>query len=62
MRHDVGGPEDRAEAAALARNEFGRLDVLVDSADICVPIPIMEQSLAGFERQPRVNQPGSEFG
>lgn len=62
VRHDVASPDGWAEVVAFACNEFGRIDVLVNNAAICISTPIMDQSLDGFERQLRVNLLGPFLG
>ncbi|MEB3979708.1 glucose 1-dehydrogenase [Mycobacterium sp. 663a-19] len=62
VRHDVASPDGWADVVALACNEFGRLDVLVNNAAICIPKPIMDQHLDDFERQLRVNLLGPFLG
>ena len=62
VRHDVSSQEGWQQVVAVAANEFGRLDVLVNNAAICIVMPILDQSLDEFERQLRVNLMGSFLG
>ena len=60
--HDVTREEDWAAAIALARQDFGGLDVLVNNAGIYQPSPLANCETALFERIWRVNQLGVFLG
>ncbi|MFM2151081.1 MAG: hypothetical protein RLZZ187_3387 [Pseudomonadota bacterium] len=60
--HDVTREEDWAAAIALARQDFGGLDVLVNNAGIYQPSPLAHCETALFERIWRVNQLGVFLG
>ncbi|OBA84402.1 3-alpha-hydroxysteroid dehydrogenase [Mycobacterium sp. 1164966.3] len=62
IRHDVSSPEQWTKAVAFARNEFGRLDVLVNNAAICAATPILDQGVDEFEQMLRVNLIGPFLG
>ncbi|TCI00133.1 glucose 1-dehydrogenase [Roseococcus sp. SYP-B2431] len=58
FRMDVASPEDAAAAVAAAEREFGRLRIAVCNAGITDRIPVLEMSLAAFERIIRTNLTG----
>lgn len=62
VRHDVGNESDWRATVETALGEFGRVDVLVNNAAICVNQPLTEQSADGFERMVRVNLIGAFLG
>src|SRR5215469_13969544 len=62
VRQDVSSADDWAKVVTLARNEFGRLDVLVNNAAICAVAPILDQSIDELERMLRVNLVGPFLG
>jgi 3alpha(or 20beta)-hydroxysteroid dehydrogenase len=62
VRHDVSSPDGWAEVVTFARNEFSRLDVLVNNAAICAVTPILDQPVDEFERMLRVNLVGPFLG
>ena len=62
VRHDVGSESDWRATVDTAINEFGRVDVLVNNAAICVNQPIVDQPVDGFERMLRVNLIGPFLG
>jgi 3alpha(or 20beta)-hydroxysteroid dehydrogenase len=62
VRHDVSSADGWIEVVALACNEFGRLDVLVNNAAICVPASILDQPVDELERMLRVNLVGPFLG
>ncbi len=62
VRHDVSEADGWAEVVALACNEFGRVDVLVNNAAICAVAPILDQSIDEFERMLRINLVGPLLG
>ncbi|MGV0742355.1 glucose 1-dehydrogenase [Mycolicibacterium sp. XJ870] len=62
VHHDVGSAEAWQATVQSALAEFGRVDVLVNNAAICVNQPLMEQSADGFERMLRVNLLGAFLG
>src|SRR5262245_8853588 len=49
VRHDVSSPQGWQRAVEVATSEFGRLDVLVNNAAVCVSKPILEQPVDTFE-------------
>ena len=61
-RHDVSSEEEWAHAVALVVERFGRLDVLVNNAGIAHTAPIVEHTVADFERITAVNQIGVFLG
>jgi 3alpha(or 20beta)-hydroxysteroid dehydrogenase len=62
VRHDVSSADGWADAVALVRKEFGRLDVLVNNAAICAVAPILDQPIDDLERMLRVNLVGPFLG
>jgi 3-oxoacyl-[acyl-carrier protein] reductase len=56
---DVGRSEDVAHLFAVARETFGRIDVVVNSAGVMPTVPIAEASLADFDRVIATNLRGS---
>src|SRR5205085_2226359 len=62
IHHDVSSPEQWTKVVAFARNEFGRLDVLVNNAAICAATPILDQGADEFEEMLRVNLMGPFLG
>ncbi|OBF87940.1 3-alpha-hydroxysteroid dehydrogenase [Mycobacterium sp. 852002-51163_SCH5372311] len=62
IRHDVSSPDHWTEVVAFARNEFGRLDVLVNNAAICAATPLVDQGVDEFEQMLRVNLIGPFLG
>jgi 3alpha(or 20beta)-hydroxysteroid dehydrogenase len=62
VRHDVSSADGWAEVVTFACNEFGRLDVLVNNAAICVVASLLEQSVDELERMLRVNLVGPFLG
>jgi 3alpha(or 20beta)-hydroxysteroid dehydrogenase len=62
IQHDVSNPEQWTKVVAFARNEFGRLDVLVNNAAICAATPILDQGVDEFEEMLRVNLIGPFLG
>jgi len=59
---DVSSEADWAEAAALARERFGRIDALVNNAGIMQVAPIASCSKRDFERVLEVNLVGAFLG
>lgn len=55
FRMDAASPEDAAAAVAAAEREFGRLRIAVCNAGITDRIPVLEMTLAAFERIVRTN-------
>lgn len=62
VRHDVASADEWQAVVQTAQTEFGRVDVLVNNAAICVNQPLMEQSAEGFEHMLRVNLLGAFLG
>lgn len=62
MTLDVSSPQDWAQVAGAVSARFGRLDVLVNNAAICVPSPFDASGLAAFDAQYQVNQRGPWLG
>ncbi|WP_233213418.1 glucose 1-dehydrogenase [Mycobacterium hubeiense] len=62
VRHDVGNENDWRTTVDTALATFGRVDVLVNNAAICVNRPLVEQPAAEFERMLRVNLVGAFLG
>jgi 3-oxoacyl-[acyl-carrier protein] reductase len=56
---DVGRSEDVAHLFDVARETFGRIDVVVNSAGVMPTVPIAEASLADFDRVIATNLRGS---
>jgi len=56
---DVSKGDSAARAVALARDEFGSLDVLVNNAGIIINKPVAEMSLQDFESVLSVNLTGA---
>ena len=59
VRADVGDPEGVAALYAAARDAFGRIDVVVNSAGVMPVVPIAPTSLADFERVVATNLRGT---
>ncbi|MCV7385503.1 glucose 1-dehydrogenase [Mycolicibacter longobardus] len=62
LAHDVADESGWATVVDAAVSEFGRLDVLVNNAAICRVVPLVEQSVDGFETMLRVNLIGPFLG
>jgi 3alpha(or 20beta)-hydroxysteroid dehydrogenase len=62
VRHDVSSAAGWTAVVALACNEFGRLDVLVNNAAMCAVAPILDQPADEFERMLNVNLIGPFLG
>ncbi len=52
---DVSDEQDVKNAVALTLKEFGKIDILVNGAGICKMIPILEISVADWDRTMAVN-------
>lgn len=61
-RHDVRSETDWAATVNTAVTAFGRIDVLVNNAAICVARPLVDQAVDGFEQMLRVNLVGAFLG
>jgi 3-oxoacyl-[acyl-carrier protein] reductase len=59
VKGDVGRSEEVAHLFAVARETFGRIDVVVNSAGVMPTVPIAEASLADFDRVIATNLRGS---
>src|SRR3546814_1249892 len=59
---DVTEEQQWIDAVRLTLDAFGRLDVLVNNAGICVNCPITEMTLAEWRRQQAVNVDGVFLG
>jgi 3alpha(or 20beta)-hydroxysteroid dehydrogenase len=59
---DVASPEDWRAAASLVAERYGRLDGLVNNAGVSVHTPLLEVTLAEWERVFRINATGSLLG
>lgn len=62
VRQDVGNAENWRTVADVATREFGRVDVLVNNAAVCVSRPIADQPVDEFERLLRTNLVGPFLG
>jgi 3alpha(or 20beta)-hydroxysteroid dehydrogenase len=62
VHHDVSSADGWTAVVTFACNEFGRLDVLVNNAAICVVVPILDQPVDEFEQMLRVNLVGPFLG
>ncbi len=62
LHHDVSQEESWSRFVAAAREQFGRVDVLVNNAGIVYAAPILETSLEDYMRVIRVNQVGCLLG
>lgn len=62
MRQDVSDPADWQALAALVRERFQRLDVLVNNAGILIPGTIEETTLEQWHRLLRVNADSAFLG
>jgi 3alpha(or 20beta)-hydroxysteroid dehydrogenase len=62
VHHDVSSARAWESAVGLAANEFGRIDVLVNNAAVCITKPILDQPLDEFERMLGVNLVGPFLG
>ncbi|MEV7896391.1 SDR family NAD(P)-dependent oxidoreductase [Streptomyces cyaneofuscatus] len=62
VRLDVGSEEGWAEAVAVARDAFGRIDGLVNNAGILRFNELVNTPLAEFEQVVRVNMTGAFLG
>ncbi|GAB3119525.1 glucose 1-dehydrogenase [Glaciibacter psychrotolerans] len=62
LGHDVSSAEAWADVADAARVAFGRVDVLVNNAGICVPKPFVETSEALIMTTLSVNLVGPMLG
>ncbi|MFD3645068.1 SDR family NAD(P)-dependent oxidoreductase [Streptomyces cyaneofuscatus] len=62
VRLDVGSEEGWAEAVAVARGDFGRIDGLVNNAGILRFNELVNTPLAEFEQVVRVNMTGAFLG
>jgi 3alpha(or 20beta)-hydroxysteroid dehydrogenase len=62
VRHDVVDPENWRSVVEVAKQEFGRIDVLVNNAAACVTKPIVDQPVDEFERLLRINLGGPFLG
>jgi NAD(P)-dependent dehydrogenase (short-subunit alcohol dehydrogenase family) len=58
IRADVSDPSDVQEAVQKARDQFGRIDALVNNAGIAVFKPILEVTLEDWQRVMAVNLTG----
>jgi NAD(P)-dependent dehydrogenase (short-subunit alcohol dehydrogenase family) len=59
---DVSSPQDWAQAVAVARNAFGRLDVLVNNAGIIHVNPLLEERIEDWNATLAVNTTGPLLG
>jgi 3-oxoacyl-[acyl-carrier protein] reductase len=59
MMGDVGNPEDVSALFAGAKQAFGRIDVVVNSAGVMPMAPIASSSLADFDRVVATNLRGT---
>jgi len=59
IRGDVGNPDDVAALFASAKQAFGRIDVVVNSAGIMSLAPIADGSLADFDKVIATNLRGA---
>lgn len=62
MRHDVSDPDAWQALAALVRERFQRLDVLVNNAGILIPGNIEETTLEQWHKLMRVNADSTFLG
>ncbi|WP_194396275.1 SDR family NAD(P)-dependent oxidoreductase [Microbacterium atlanticum] len=62
IRVDVSDPDSFAAAFAVAENEWGRVDGLVNNAGLMVVGSIDETSVEGFDRAMAVNARGAFIG
>ncbi|MFJ9979971.1 SDR family NAD(P)-dependent oxidoreductase [Streptomyces cyaneofuscatus] len=62
VRLDVGSEEGWAEAVAVARDAFGKIDGLVNNAGILRFNELVDTPLAEFEQVVRVNMTGAFLG
>lgn len=62
VQHDVASADAWQTVVQTAQTEFGRVDVLVNNAAICVNQPLLEQRADDFERMLRVNLLGAFLG
>lgn len=58
MKCDVTDPVQLQDLISRVREEFMRIDVFVANAGICIPKPILEQSLEEYHAQMNVNVHG----
>jgi NAD(P)-dependent dehydrogenase (short-subunit alcohol dehydrogenase family) len=61
-QHDVSDEERWIQVVALARQEFGRLDVLVNNAGIGTFEDVEQETLEGWDRLISINQTGVWLG
>jgi 3-oxoacyl-[acyl-carrier protein] reductase len=59
VQGDVGNPQDVAQLFAAAKQAFGRIDVVVNSAGVMPVAPITENSLEAFDNVIATNLRGS---
>ena len=59
LKADVGASEQVEEMFQAVLREFGHLDILVNSAGICTPTPMLSLSNEEWERTIRVNLTGT---
>lgn len=58
IKTDISAEEDVRILMETIRDEFGRLDVLVNNAGICLEVPIHEMSVAQWDKTMSVNAKG----
>ncbi len=58
IQTDIGSEDDVQILMETVRDDFGRLDVLVNNAGICVEVPIHEMSVAQWDKTMNVNAKG----
>jgi len=63
IRSDVGSPEDRANLVQLAKQKFGRCDMLVNNAGVAPSkrLDLLEAVEESFDRLLRINLKGPYF-
>ena len=58
IKTDISSEEDVQILMDTVRDDYGRLDVLVNNAGICLEVPIQEMSLAQWDKTMNVNARG----
>ena len=58
IKTDIGSEDDVRILMETVRDDYGRLDVLINNAGICIEVPIHEMSVAQWEKTMAVNAKG----